>query len=193
MLCHFIAESMAVDRIGSTGMAVPGYTIKLIDKEGQPLPKNSRGWIAIRGPTGCRYLGDVERQENFVRNGWNVTGDVFVLDEEGYFWFVDRDDDMIVSSGYNISPQEVERALIEHPLVNDCAVIGVKDSARGKLVRACVVLHDPSLASPDTLRDIQEFVKHRIAPYKYPRDVRFYDALPRTHTGKLQRTLLRDE
>lgn len=193
MLSHFSAESMAVDRIGSTGMAVPGYTIKLIDKDGQPLPKNSQGWIAIRGPTGCRYLGDVERQKNFVRNGWNVTGDVFVLDEEGYFWFVDRDDDMIVSSGYNISPQEVERVLVEHPLVNDCAIIGVKDSARGKLVRACVVLHDPSLASADTVRDIQEFVKHRIAPYKYPRDVRFYDVLPRTHTGKLQRTLLRDE
>lgn len=193
MLSHFSAESMAVDRIGSTGMAVPGYTIKLIDKDGQPLPKNSQGWIAIRGPTGCRYLGDVERQKNFVRNGWNVTGDIFVLDEEGYFWFVDRDDDMIVSSGYNISPQEVERVLVEHPLVNDCAIIGVKDSARGKLVRACVVLHDPSLASADTVRDIQEFVKHRIAPYKYPRDVRFYDVLPRTHTGKLQRTLLRDE
>ncbi len=193
MLSHFIAESLAVDRMGSTGTPVPGYTVQIIDENGQPLGRDAQGWIGIRGPTGCRYLGNLERQTYFVRNGWNVTGDIFVRDEEGYFWYVDRDDDMIISSGYNISPQEVERALIEHPLVSDCAIIGVNDSARGKLVRACVVLTDRSLASPETVHDLQEFVKHRIAPYKYPRDVRFYDELPRTHTGKLQRSQLRDE
>ncbi len=193
MLSHFMAESMVVDRIGSTGMAVPGYTIRLIDKQGQPLPRNAQGWIAIRGPTGCRYLGDRERQESFVRDGWNVTSDIFVQDEEGYFWFVDRDDDMIISAGYNISPREVESALMEHPLVNDCAIIGVNDATRGRLVCACVVLHDHSLASPVTAHELQEFVKHRIAPYKYPRDVRFYDQLPRTYTGKLKRNLLRAE
>jgi 2-aminobenzoate-CoA ligase len=110
ILSHFMAESLAVERIGSTGKAVPGYTIRLIDKEGQPLPRNARGRIAIRGPTGCRYLGNQENQHSFVQDGWNVTGDIFVQDEEGYFWFVDRDDDMIVSAGYNIHPR-VERAL----------------------------------------------------------------------------------
>jgi 2-aminobenzoate-CoA ligase len=193
MLSHFMSESMAVDRIGSTGKVIPGYTIRLIDREGNPLPRNARGRIAIRGPTGCRYLDDMERQKAFVQNGWNVTGDVFVQDEEGYFWFVDRDDDMIVSSGYNISPQEVERALMEHPLVQECAIVGIKDEGRGNIVRACVVLNESSQASEKTARDLQEFVKHRIAPYKYPRDVVFYESLPRTHTGKLQRKKLRQQ
>lgn len=193
MLSHFMSESMAVDRIGSTGKAIPGYTVQLIDAQGHPLPRNARGRIAIRGPTGCRYLDDLENQRAFVRDGWNVTGDVFVQDEEGYFWFVDRDDDMIVSSGYNISPQEVERVLMDHPLVHECAIVGIKDEARGNIVRACVVLTDPSEATELTARSLQEFVKHRIAPYKYPRDVVFYDILPRTHTGKLQRKKLRQQ
>ena len=191
MLTHFLSESMGVDHIGSTGLAVPYYTVRLIDGEGQLLPLDSRGRLAVRGPTGCRYLDDPDRQRAFVINGWNVTGDVCVQDRDGYFWFVDRADDMIVSSGYNISPQEVERALAEHPLVSECAVVAVKDSARGNLVRACVVLTDPDLATPKTARELQEFVKNRIAPYKYPRDVRFYKDLPRTHTGKIQRNALR--
>ncbi|HLF32560.1 MAG TPA: AMP-binding protein [Xanthomonadales bacterium] len=193
MLSHFISESMAVDSIGSTGKVVPGYTVRLIDKHGQPLPQNVQGWIAIRGPTGCRYLGNLERQKDFVRDGWNVTSDIFMQDEEGYFWFVDRDDDMIISAGYNISPREVECVLMEHPLVQDCAIVGVNDAARGKLVRACIVLHDHSLASSAIAHDLQEFLKHRIAPYKYPRDVQFFNDLPRTDTGKLKRNLLRAE
>lgn len=191
MLTHFLSETMEVDRIGSTGKAVPHYAVRLIDAEGQRLPPDSRGRLAVRGPTGCRYLDDLERQKAFVINGWNVTGDVCVEDRDGYFWFVDRADDMIVSSGYNISPQEVERALAEHPLVSQCAVVGVKDTARGNLVRAWVVLNNPALATAATVRELQEFVKHRIAPYKYPRDVRFCDALPRTYTGKIQRNVLR--
>jgi len=191
LLSHFISESLSVERIGSTGQPVPGYTVRLIDREGHELPRNARGRLAIRGPTGCRYLGDVHRQKEFVQDGWNVTGDLFVRDDEGYFWYVDRSDDMIVSAGYNISPQEVERALSEHPLVSDCAVVGVDDAVRGKLVRACVVLTEPARGTPETARELQEFVKHRIAPYKYPRDVRFHDELPRTLTGKIRRSELR--
>lgn len=191
MLTHFLSESMDVDRVGSTGQVVPYYTVRLIDGEGQVLPLDSRGRLAVRGPTGCRYLDDLDRQHAFVINGWNVTGDVCVQDRDGYFWFVDRADDMIVSSGYNISPQEVEHALLEHPLVSECAVVAVKDSARGNLVRACVVLTNPDRATASTARELQEFVKNRIAPYKYPRDVRFYKDLPRTHTGKIQRNALR--
>jgi len=155
------------------------------------MPPNSRGRLVVRGPTGCLYLDDLDQQKAFVQDGWNVTSDIFVKDGDGYFWFVDRMDDTIVSSGYNISPQEVERALIEHPLIRECAVIGVDNAERGKLVRACVVLHEPGHATEETVTALQEFVKHRIAPYKYPRDVRFYDELPKTHTGKIQRHRLR--
>lgn len=193
LICSVLSETLAVDRVGSTGKAVPGYTARLVDTAGQPLPLNARGRIAIRGPTGCRYLDDLDQQRAFVQAGWNVTSDVFVQDGDGYFWFVDRADDMIVSSGYNISPQEVERALTEHPLVRECAVVGVDDKARGKLVRACVVLTDPAKATPETATALQDFVKHRIAPYKYPRDVRFFDELPKTHTGKIQRKRLRQD
>ncbi|MEE8344369.1 MAG: AMP-binding protein [Woeseiaceae bacterium] len=193
VMCTVLSESLAVDRIGSSGKAVPGYTARLIDRDGQPLPINARGRLAIRGPTGCRYLDDLERQQAFVQDGWNITSDVFVQDGDGYFWFVDRADDMIVSSGYNISPQEVERALSEHPMIRECAVVGVDDAVRGKLVRACVVLNERGRATQETITILQEFVKHRIAPYKYPRDVRFYDELPKTHTGKLQRHRLRND
>jgi 2-aminobenzoate-CoA ligase len=191
LVCSVLSESLAVDHVGSTGKAVPGYTARLIDEEGHVLPLNARGRLAVRGPTGCRYLDDLEQQQAFVQGGWNVTSDVFVQDSDGYFWFVDRVDDMIVSSGYNISPQEVERALTENPLVRECAVVGVDDAVRGKLVRACVVLKEPGQATTKTITALQEFVKHRIAPYKYPRDVRFFDELPKTHTGKIQRQRLR--
>jgi len=191
LICSVLSESLAVVKVGSSGRAVPGYTARLVDAEGHPLPFNASGRLAIRGPTGCRYLDDIERQRAFVQDGWNVTSDVFVQDADGYFWFVDRADDMIVSSGYNISPQEVERALTEHPLVKECAVVGIGDTKRGKLVRACVVLTDPARASKKTVAALQDFVKHRIAPYKYPRDVRFLDELPKTHTGKIQRARLR--
>lgn len=192
LVCSVLSESLAVDRVGSTGKPVPGYTARLIDDRGRFLPLNSRGRLAICGPTGCRYLDDLEQQQKFVQNGWNVTSDIFMQDIDGYFWFVDRVDDMIVSAGYNISPQEVECALAEHPLVRECAVIAAADDARGKLVTACVVLHDPSQATAETITALQDFVKDRIAPYKYPRDVRFLDELPKTHTGKIQRQRLRD-
>ena len=193
LICSVLSESLAVVKIGSAGRAVPGYTARLVDAEGNPLPFNARGRIAIRGPTGCRYLDDLDQQRAFVQGGWNVTSDVFVQDGDGYFWFVDRADDMIVSSGYNISPQEVERALTEHPLVRECAVVGVDNAARGKLVRAFVVLDEPELATRETAADLQHFVKHRIAPYKYPREVQFLNELPKTHTGKIQRARLRKD
>ncbi len=192
-MCTVLSDSLSVDRVGSSGKAVPGYTAMLVDADGQALPINAKGRLAVRGPTGCRYLDDLEHQQAFVQDGWNVTSDVFVQDGDGYFWFVDRSDDMIISSGYNISPQEVERAMILHPLIRECAVVGVDDANRGKLVRACVVLHDTALATPETVIKLQEFVKHRIAPYKYPRDVRFYDELPKTQTGKIQRHRLQND
>lgn len=177
---------------GSAGKPVPGYTARIIGRDGQALPVNENGRLAIRGPTGCRYLDDLEHQRGYVQNGWNVVSDIFFQDSDGYFWFVDRADDMIISSGHNISPQEVERVLGEHPMIRECAVIGVDDAVRGKVVRACVVLHDHAHATQETVASLQEFVKNRIAPYKYPRDIRFYDELPRTQTGKLQRARLRD-
>jgi 2-aminobenzoate-CoA ligase len=192
LICTVLSERMSVERIGSTGRAIPGYTMRLVDEEGRPLPQDAAGRLAIRGPTGCRYLDDIGHQRAFVHDGWNVTSDLFVRDGDGYFWYVDRCDDMIVSAGYNISPQEVERALLEHPLVRECAVVGVNDAQRGKVVRACVVLRDAGFASPDTITTLQEFVKHRIAPYKYPRDIRFLAELPKTHTGKIQRQRLRN-
>ena len=193
LICTVLSERMDVERIGSTGKAIPGYTMRLVDEEGRTLPQDAAGRLAIRGPTGCRYLDDIEHQHAYVQDGWNVTSDLFVRDSDGYFWYVDRSDDMIVSAGYNISPQEVERALLEHPLVHECAVVGASDAKRGKVVRACVVLHDHGLASAETVAALQEFVKHRIAPYKYPRDVRFLTELPKTHTGKIQRQKLRND
>ena len=193
MLTHFVSECMEVACVGSMGHAVPGYRVAILDDEGEPLPPGSRGRLAVTGPTGCRYIGDVERQRAYVQNGWNLTGDVCERDSEGCFWYVDRADDMIVSAGYNISPQEVERAIAGHPKVAACAVVGVPNDERGNVVRACVVLHDASAATPATAREIQDFVKATLAPYKYPREVRFLDELPRTGTGKIQRFRLRED
>ena len=192
LMTHFISESLQVDRPGSTGRAIPGYTACLLDDDFQPLAAGNRGRLAVRGPTGGRYLGDPERQRAFVRNGWNMTGDIMEQDADGWFWYVDRADDMIVSSGYNISATEVERVLLDHPLVAECAVVGVPDAARGTIVRACIVLADERRASEETARQLQDYVKATIAPYKYPRDIKFFDALPRTQTGKLQRFQLRE-
>ncbi len=191
LLTHFISESLDVARVGSTGRAAPGYTACLVDDEYKPLPVGSKGRLAVYGPTGCRYLGDPERQKGMVKNGWNVTGDIMEQDGDGWFWYVDRSDDMIVSAGYNISATEVERVVIDHPLVAECAVIGMPDPVRGNIVRACVVLSDPALATEATAREIQEFVKATIAPYKYPREIKFLDTLPKTLTGKIQRYHLR--
>ncbi|MCC6211925.1 MAG: AMP-binding protein [Burkholderiales bacterium] len=192
MLTHFVSESLQVACVGSMGHAVPGFRVAILDDGGQPLPPGRRGRLAVRGPTGCRYIGDPQRQASFVRDGWNLTGDVCERDADGCFWYVDRADDMIVSAGYNISPQEVERAVAEHPSVAACAVVGMPNEARGSVVCACVVLRDPREATPETASKIQDFVKATLAPYKYPREVRFIAELPRTATGKIQRFRLRD-
>jgi 2-aminobenzoate-CoA ligase len=192
MLTHFVSESMKVACVGSMGHAVPGYRVEILDSEGKPLPAGGRGRLAVIGPTGCRYIGDPDRQAHAVQYGWNLTGDVCERDKEGCFWYVDRADDMIVSAGYNISPQEVERAIAEHPKVHSCAVIGVPHESRGNVVRACVVLRDPREAGEAMVREIQQHVKSVLAPYKYPREVKFLDELPRTGTGKIQRYRLRE-
>jgi 2-aminobenzoate-CoA ligase len=146
----------------------------------------------VKGPTGCRYLSD-PRQEAYVKNGWNITGDTFSRDEDGYFWYHARSDDMIISAGYNIAAPEVEEALLKHPEVAECAVVGVPDEARGSVVKAYVVLTEGVAASDDKQRELQEFVKAEIAPYKYPRALEFVGELPRTATGKVQRFRLRQD
>jgi 2-aminobenzoate-CoA ligase len=153
-------------------------------------PRGEIGRLAVRGPTGCRYLAD-KRQKSYVRDGWNLTGDTFYQDAEGHFHFAARTDDMIVSAGYNIAGPEVEAALLSHPHVRECAVIGVPDNARGQIVEAHVVLNDGIAAGADTVQELQEHVKATIAPYKYPRSVKFIDTLPKTQTGKIQRFRLR--
>ena len=190
MLHIFIAAPRDAIRPGATGLPVPGYEAKLVDEDGRDLPRGSTGRLAVRGPTGCRYLAD-ERQRRYVMNGWNVTGDTYHWDEDGYFWFQARSDDMIVSSGYNIAGPEVEAALLRHPAVAECAVVGVPDEERSAVVKAFVVLRDPAVAGPEMRRTLQDHVKAEIAPYKYPRAVEFLDMLPRTESGKLQRFRLR--
>ncbi|MGV8929418.1 MAG: AMP-binding protein [Brevundimonas sp.] len=190
MIHVFISARGDDIRPGSTGKAVPGYEARIIDADGQPLPAGETGRLAVRGPTGCRYLDD-PRQAAYVQNGWNLTGDVYRLDEDGYFWFVARADDMIISSGYNIGAPEVENALLRHPAVAEAAVIGAPDEARGQIVKAFVVLN-PDYTPSDALKcDLQTHVKGVIAPYKYPRALDFVEALPKTQTGKLQRFRLK--
>lgn len=179
-------------RPGATGRAVPGYRATILDADGNPVPTGTPGRLAIKGPTGCRYLDD-ERQRNYVQHGWNLTGDIFVQDDDGYFTYVARGDDMIISSGYNIAGPEVEEALNAHPAVAECAVVGVADEARGQIVTAYVVLADGYDGSDALRSELQEFVKQSIAPYKYPRALEFVPALPRTSTGKIQRFVLRNQ
>ncbi len=190
MLHIFIGAPVEKVRPGATGIPVPGYEAKLIDAHGNDLPRGSTGRLAVRGPTGCRYLADA-RQTDYVQNGWNITGDTYYQDADGYFWFQARSDDMILSSGYNISGPEVEAALLTHPDVAECAVVGAPDAARGMIAKAYVVLRHPDAAGPDLLRALQDHVKAEIAPYKYPRAIEFVVSLPRTGTGKLQRFVLR--
>jgi 2-aminobenzoate-CoA ligase len=189
MMHIFISAAGDDIRPGSTGKAVPGYEATVLDVDGQPLAEGE-GRLAIKGPTGCRYLDD-ERQKNYVEHGWNVTGDTYRKDAEGYFWYLARSDDMIVSSGYNIGAPEVENALLAHPAVAECAVIGVPCAERGQKVKAFVVLADFAEPSDELVKGLQDFAKERIAPYKYPREVEFVDALPKTVTGKLRRGELR--
>jgi 2-aminobenzoate-CoA ligase len=191
MLHIFISAADGDIRPGATGRAVAGYVAAVVDEHGNPQPPGTLGRLAVKGPTGCRYLADA-RQRQYVQNGWNITGDTFVMDEDGYFWFQARSDDMIVSSGYNISGPEVEEALLAHADVAECGVVGLPDEARGQLVSAFVVLRDGVVGDAAKTKELQEFVKQRIAPYKYPRRVTYVAELPKTATGKLQRFRLRE-
>ena len=193
MLHIFISAAGDDIRPGATGRAVPGYSARIIGEDGAPVEAGEIGRLAIKGPTGCRYLADPKRQAEYVRDGWNLTGDAYRMDEDGYFWYQARTDDMIISAGYNIAGPEVEAALLDHPLVKDCAVVGAPDPERGTVVKAFVVLDQPARACDATAKDLQEFVKRQIAPYKYPRLVEFLPDLPRTETGKVQRFRLRQQ
>ncbi len=186
----FIAAAGADIRPGATGKTVPGYQATVLDPQGHPAPVGTIGRLAVRGPTGCRYLAD-ERQKTYVVNGWNVTGDAFYMDADGYFFYQARADDMIVSAGYNIGGPEVENVLLAHPAVAECAVVGWPDEERGQIVKAFVALRLGYQRSAEMVVELQEHVKRSIAPYKYPRVIEFVDSLPRTHTGKLQRYKLR--
>ncbi|RMF07427.1 MAG: 2-aminobenzoate-CoA ligase [Alphaproteobacteria bacterium] len=191
MIHIFISAAGDDIRPGATGKAVPGYEACVLDENYQPLPPGSTGYLAVRGPTGCRYLAD-ERQKHYVVNGWNVTGDTYRMDEDGYFWFVARADDMIISSGYNIAGPEVEEALLRHSAVQECAVVGAPDPERGQVVKAFVVLKPGVNPGEALAKELQDFVKAEIAPYKYPRAIEFVDALPKTPTGKIQRFKLKE-
>lgn len=192
MIHIFVAASREDMRPGYTGKAIPGYRAKIVDEDGNDLPANTPGLLAVQGPTGCRYLAD-DRQGVYVKNGWNYPGDVYEMNEEGYFKYVARADDMIISAGYNISGPEVENALLDHEAVTECAVIGKPDEKRTNIVKAFVVLRDGFSADEDTVKTLQDYVKNEIAPYKYPREIEFVGELPKTETGKLQRFRLRDK
>uniref|UniRef100_UPI002AFF3C00 AMP-binding protein n=1 Tax=Pararhodobacter sp. TaxID=2127056 RepID=UPI002AFF3C00 len=190
MLHIFVTNRFTDHRPACTGKPVTGYEARVISPDGEELPPGEPGRLAVKGPTGCRYLyGD--RQGEYVQNGWNITGDTFVMDQDGYFHFAARNDDMIVSAGYNIAGPEVEAALLAHPAVAECAVIGVPDEARGTIVEAHIVLGAGETPSDALAKLLQEHVKATIAPYKYPRSIIFTRALPKTETGKIQRFRLR--
>ena len=191
MIHIFIASAGSEVRAGAIGKVVPGYRARIVDESMNEVPRGTVGKLAVKGPTGCRYLAD-DRQRNYVRDGWNLTGDTFVQDDEGYFRYQARSDDMIVTSGYNVAGPEVEGALLLHPAVAECGVVGVADDERGQRVVAFVVLKEGFARSADLCSEMQTFVKQTIAPYKYPRTIRIVDALPRTETGKLQRFRLRE-
>ena len=191
MLHIFISSSDEAIRPGAVGLPVPGYEGRVVGDDMRDLQAGEIGRLAVRGPTGCRYLDDLKLQETYVVNGWNLTGDAFLRDDEGYFWYQARTDDMIITSGYNVAAPEVEAVLLEHPAVGECAVIGIVDELRGQSVRAYIVPVegvDPGAELAETLR---EFVKTQIAIYKCPRSVEFIGALPRSATGKVQRQALR--
>ena len=186
----FISHDEAGARAGATGKPVPGYRACVMDDTGNPLPPGEAGHLAVKGPTGCRYLAD-PRQANYVKDGWNYTGDAYLVDDDGYFVYQARTDDMIISAGYNIAGPEVEGALLMHPAVAECGVVGADDAERGQIVKAFVVLKPGHAGDAAMTAALQDFVKRTIAPYKYPRAIRYLAALPRTETGKLQRFRLR--
>jgi 2-aminobenzoate-CoA ligase len=193
MLHIFISAAEEAIRPGATGKPIPGYEAKIVDDAGNEVPDGTVGRLAVRGVTGCRYLDDDERQKRYVANGWNLTGDAYRRDGDGYFWFEARTDDMIISAGYNISGPEIEAVLLDHPLVAECAVVGAPDPERGEIVKAYVVPRETSAAGDALAKELQDWVKRQIAPYKYPRAIEFVPALPRTETGKVQRFKLREQ
>jgi len=187
MLHIFVGSTPETAKSGSTGTVVPGYRARVVDEHGREVARGTIGRLAVVGPTGCRYLDGIEHQKKYVQHGWNLTGDAYRQDEDGYFWYESRTDDMIISSGYNIAGVEVENVLLTHASVAECAVVGVPDEARGKIVKAFVVPAKGVTGSDALARELQDFVKAELAPYKYPREVAFVTELPRTPTGKLQR------
>ena len=191
MLHIFITNRVSDAVPGATGRPVTGYEVMIVDSDMRELPRGAAGRLAVRGPTGCRYLAD-KRQNEYVRDGWNLTGDTFVQDTDGRFHFVARADDMIISGGYNIAGPEVEAALLSHADVAECAVVGSPDIQRGQIVTAYIVLRAGIAGDTDCVKRLQDHVKAVIAPYKYPRAIKFIDALPKTQTGKLQRFKLRE-
>jgi 2-aminobenzoate-CoA ligase len=192
MIHIFISHDPAHVKRGATGYAIPGYTAAVLDENGERCAPGKIGRLAVRGPTGCRYLAD-ERQKNYVQNGWNLTGDAYVMDMDGYFIYQARTDDMIISAGYNIAGPEVEGALLSHPAVAECGVVGWPDEERGTIVKAFVVPRPGYARDAALVAELQGHVKRNIAPYKYPRAIEFVDALPRTETGKLQRFKLKKQ
>ena len=190
MLHIFIGSPENDVRAGSTGRPVPGYEARILDDDGNVAKPGSIGRLAVRGPTGCRYLAD-ERQKKYVQGGWNVTGDTYLMDADGYFWYQARSDDMIISAGYNIAGPEVEAALLTHAAVAECGVVGCPDEERGQIVKAYVVLRVGVTGDTAMVKTLQDHVKATVAPYKYPRAVEFVTELPKTQTGKLQRFELR--
>ena len=193
-ILHIFISAAGDDiRPGATGKPIPGYQAMVVDDAGQPVPPDTVGRLAVRGPTGCRYLDMPEQQKKYVQNGWNLTGDAYLRDRDGYFWYQARTDDMIVSAGYNISGPEVEAVLLDHPKVQECAVVGSPDRSRGEVVKAFIILRPEAVADEATRTELQEYVKAEIAPYKYPRAIEFVSTLPRTETGKIQRFRLREQ
>lgn len=192
MLHIFVTNRFSDHRPACTGKPVTGYAARVVDQTGVEVPRGNVGRLAVRGPTGCRYLGG-DSQNKYVVNGWNITGDSFTMDDDGYLHFAARNDDMIVSSGYNIAGPEVEAALLSHPAVAECGVVAAPDEQRGNIVEAHIVLNGGYAADTTTAKSLQDHAKSVIAPYKYPRSIVFIDALPKTQTGKIQRYMLRKE
>jgi len=192
MLHIFVSNKPGEVRAGATGKPVPGYVAKVVDDDGNDVAPNTPGLLAVKGPTSCRYWKKNDRQKGYVKDGWNIPGDVFMMDDDGFFWYQCRNDDLIITGGYNVSPPELEAVLNEHPAVKESAVVPKPDELRGSIVKAFVVLKPGNDPTEELVQSIKDHAKRELAPYKYPREIEFIDALPRTDTGKVQRFVLRD-